>query len=79
MVKVALIQQEAVADPAENKRRTAAAIREAAAGGAQIICTQEMCTTQYFCRTQDCALFDSADPIPGPWTEELCALAGELG
>lgn len=48
MPRIALIQQEAVADPAENKRRTVEAIREAAAGGAQIVCTQEMCTTQYF-------------------------------
>ena len=40
MPKIALIQQEAVASPAENKRLQMEAIREAAAGGAQIICTQ---------------------------------------
>ena len=79
MPKIALIQQEAVAEPAENKKLQMQAIREAAAGGAQIICTQEMCTTLYFCRTQDCDLFDTADPIPGSWTDELCALAAELG
>ena len=79
MPRIALIQQEAVADPAENKRRQMLAIREAAAGGAQIVCTQEMCTTLYFCRTQDCELFNTADPIPGEWTDELCALARELG
>ena len=79
MPKIALIQQEAVAEPAENKRLQEAAIREAAAGGANIVCTQEMCTTLYFCRTQDCDLFDTADPIPGPWTDSLCALAKELG
>ena len=66
MPKIALIQQPAVAEPAENKRLQMEAIREAAAGGANIICTQEMCTTLYFCRTQDCDLFDTADPIPGP-------------
>ena len=33
MPRIALIQQEAVADPAENKRRQMLAIREAAAGG----------------------------------------------
>lgn len=79
MPRIALIQQEAAALAAENKRRQTAAIREAAAGGAQIICTQEMCTTPYFCRTQDCEQFDAAEPIPGPWTEELRALAAELG
>ena len=70
MPRIALIQQEAVADPAENKRRQMLAIREAAADGAQIVCTQEMCTTLYFCRTQDCELFNTADPIPGEWTDE---------
>ena len=79
MPRIALIQQEAVADPAENKRRQMLAIREAAAGGAQIVCTQEMCTTLYFCRTQDCELFNTADPVPGVWTNELCELAKELG
>ena len=79
MPRIALIQQEAVADPAENKKRQMQAIRQAAAGGAQIVCTQEMCTTLYFCRTQDCELFNTADPIPGEWTDELCALAKELG
>lgn len=79
MPKIALIQRKAVADVAANKAIQAAAIREAAAAGAHIICTQEMCTTLYFCRTQDCAQFDQAEPLPGPWVEELQTLASELG
>lgn len=45
MPKIALIQLSADARPAVNKEKTEAAIREAAANGAQIICTQELFTT----------------------------------
>lgn len=79
MPRVALIQQASDAQVAENKRRTETAIREAAAHGGQIICTQEMCTTRYFCRTQDCAAFDQAEEMPGAWGAELGQLAGDLG
>lgn len=79
MPRVALLQQPASASVADNKLSQERAIRDAAAQGAQIICTQEMCTTLYFCRTQDCAAFDMAEPMPGEWTERLCALAAELG
>ncbi len=78
MPKVALLQQPAFASVEENKATQIRAIREAAAGGANIICTQEMCTTLYFCRTQDVDLFDTAESIPGAWTDELCVLAREL-
>lgn len=54
-------------------------IREAAAKGAQVVVTQELFLTPYFCRTQDTACFDLADPVPGPLTDRLAALAGELG
>ena len=50
-------------------------IAEAAKGGAQMVCTQELFTTPYFCVTQDPAKFDLAEPIPGPTTEALCAAA----
>jgi N-carbamoylputrescine amidase len=58
---------------------TVARIREAAASGAQIVCTQELFNTPYFCRTQDTKHFDLAEPIPGATTALLEALAGELG
>lgn len=79
MPKVALIQLSADESPAVNKARTEDAIRQAAANGAQIICTQELFTTQYFCRTEDCEFFDLADPLPGPLTEAHQSLAAELG
>lgn len=79
MPKVALIQLAANADPAANRKRTEEAIREAAQSGAQIICTQELFTTLYFCRTETCEHFNLADELPGELTERHQELAKELG
>ncbi len=54
-------------------------IRQAAASGAALIVLQELHTGLYFCQTEDPALFDLAEPIPGPSTETLGKLARELG
>ena len=78
-VKLALIQLEAAADKADNIARTDKHIRQAAADGAQIICTQELFATEYFCRTQDPKHFDLADSIPSQLTDDHQALAKELG
>ncbi len=53
-------------------------IREAARQGAQVICLPELFQTQYFCQREDLNLFDLAEPIPGPATERLGAIAREL-
>jgi N-carbamoylputrescine amidase len=53
-------------------------IREAAGKGAQIVCLQELFRSQYFCREEDAALFDLAEPVPGPTTESFARLAREL-
>jgi N-carbamoylputrescine amidase len=55
------------------------AIREAAAGGARLVLLQELHNSAYFCQIEDPAYFDLAEPIPGPSTKRLGALAGELG
>ena len=79
LVRIALIQERDSGSPERNFDRTEARIREAAAAGAQIICTQELFNLPYFCRTQEPELFDLAEAIPGPTTERLTALAEELG
>ena len=79
MPKIALIQLSADARPSVNKEKTESAIREAAANGAQIVCTQELFTTEYFCRTEECDLFNLAEPVPGELTEANRKLAAELG
>ncbi|MDX2267056.1 MAG: carbon-nitrogen hydrolase [Bryobacter sp.] len=77
--RVGLVQSTCSLDPAENLEKTIAKIREAAARGAQIISTQELFRSQYFCRKEDAALFDLAEPIPGPSTEAIGKIAKELG
>ncbi len=54
-------------------------MRAAAAQGAGVVCLPELFRTQYFCQREDAALFDLAEPIPGPTTERMAALAKELG
>jgi len=66
-------------DPNENLAKAAWRIREAAGRGAQIVCLQELFRSQYFCREENAGLFDLAESIPGPSTETLSKLAGELG
>src|ERR1700688_4691510 len=65
-------------DPRKNFAQAEARVREAAARGAQIISTQELFRSQYFCREENSDLFELAEPIPGPSTEALAKLAREL-
>ena len=76
---VGLIQMRCAPDPGENFARAEEKIRDAAARGAQVICTQELFRTQYFCREENADHFALAEPIPGPTTETLSQLARHLG
>jgi N-carbamoylputrescine amidase len=66
-------------DPAANLAHAIERIREAAARGAQIVCTPELFLGPYFCQSEDHAFFRLAEPVPGPTTERLGTLARELG
>lgn len=79
VIHLGLIQLRAAESKEANLERTLAKIGQAAAAGAQIVCTQELFLTPYFCRVQDAALFDLADPVPGPVTDRLAAAAREHG
>ena len=78
-VRIALLQNPGSPDRRENLDRTIGGIREAARSGAQVVCTQELFTTLYFCTKEDPALHDLAEPMPGPLTDELSAVARECG
>jgi N-carbamoylputrescine amidase len=78
IVTVGLPQMRASTDPKETLERTIVAIREAAARGAQIICTQELFLGPYFCQCEDHQYFRLAESIPGPTTTRLSSLAKEL-
>jgi len=77
-VRIALIQGREQGSKDADLDYTIARIREAAADGAQVVCTQELFNTPYFCRTQETELFDLAEPVPGPTTESLLDVAREL-
>lgn len=78
-VRIGLVQQRALAEPRANLEHAIEGIRAAAARGAQIICLQELFGWYYFCQREDHAFFDLAEPIPGPTTDRLGAVAKELG
>jgi predicted amidohydrolase/GNAT superfamily N-acetyltransferase len=79
-MKLALIQQHATTDKAENLARGLAAAREAAAQGAELICFAELAFEPFYPqRPSDGNNLELAEPIPGPITDAFCGLAKELG
>jgi len=70
-----LVQMSCDADRETNLLKAEAAIGDAAKAGAQIVCLPELFTGPYFCQTEDTALFDLAEPVPGPSTDRLGAAA----
>ena len=76
---IGLVQAAWQGTAAAMRDHLAAGIRQAAAKGAQLVCLQELHASTYFCQTLDVALFDLAEPIPGPSTAFFGALAKELG
>ena len=78
-VAVALIQMSCSNDPQENLDKVVERIGEAASRGAQIISTQELFRSPYFCQSEDHANFSLAETIPGPSTEALTKIARERG
>ncbi len=75
--KIGLIQMSCAPDTAANLDKAADRVREAARAGANIICLPELFRAQYFCQREEHVLFDTAEPIPGPSTERLSAIARE--
>lgn len=79
ILKVGMVQQSCGKDIAANIAKLEANIRDCAAKGAQLVVLQELHNSVYFCQTEEAALCDLAEPIPGPSTEKFGALAKELG
>ena len=66
-------------DTAANLESMIAGVRDAAGRGARLVLLQELHNSRYFCVTEEARHFDLAEPIPGPSTERLGALAADLG
>lgn len=77
-LKIGIVQQSCTADVMANLAKSIAQIRVAAASGAQLVVLQELHRGLYFCQQEMVEQFDLAEPIPGPSTKQLGALAKEL-
>jgi len=77
-IVVGLVQDGVAADPTKTLAATIARVRNAAERGAQVICLKELFNAPYFCKALRQDYFNFAEPIPGPTTEALRALASEL-
>ncbi len=79
-MRIALVQQHATGDPAENRDRGRRAFLEAARGGAKLVAFAELAFTRFYPQAPagpgSAAL---AEPVPGPTTELFAALARETG
>lgn len=78
-MKVALIQQINTSNIEENKIKLEKNIREVASKGAKLVVLQELHNGLYFCQTEDVAVFEQAETIPGISTEHFGKIAQELG
>jgi N-carbamoylputrescine amidase len=78
-LRVALVQDHDHGSVDANLGNIAARVGEAADRGAQLVLLQELHNSAYFCQHESTAEFDRAEPIPGPSTEFLGALAKKHG
>lgn len=76
-MKVALIQQTNTASREENVSKLIQNIKQVAKQGAELIVLQEIHNGLYFCQTEDPAVFDQAETIPGYSTEAFGKAAQE--
>lgn len=74
-VRVALLQFACGPDPKTNLAEAGKHVADAAKKGAQIICLPELYRTQYFPQTEDADNFALAEPVPGPTSQAMSALA----
>jgi predicted amidohydrolase len=72
---VAAIQMSSTPDKEENKETAERLIRDAVSSGAELVALPEL----WSCHGLDKVYRENAEPVPGPTTEFLGALARELG
>ncbi|MGE5235754.1 MAG: nitrilase-related carbon-nitrogen hydrolase [Acidobacteriota bacterium] len=80
-MRIALVQQVATADLADNLTRGLAAVARAADAGARLVAFAELALTPFYPRRPVCGPppLDLAEPVPGPTTAAFAALARERG
>lgn len=78
-MKVGIIQQSNTADIKDNVSKLKVSIEKCASQGCELIVLQELHNGLYFCQTENPNVFDQAETIPGPSTDEFGVLASTLG
>jgi len=78
-IRTALIQISCSAIAAENIEKIASAIDAVAPAKVDLVILPELHNTRYFCQVEDPALFDLAEPIPGPSTDRFGEIARRYG
>lgn len=74
-VRIALIQAAVSGTKEETLENVCRQIETAAAGGAKIVCLQELFATPYFCQEESESAFELAEKIPGPTVERMAVEA----
>ena len=78
-LRVALVQDRDHGSVEANLAAIESRVAAAAAEGAKLVLLQELHNGAYFCQHESVAEFDRAEPIPGPSTGRLSALAARHG
>jgi N-carbamoylputrescine amidase len=79
IVTVGLTQMACGEDAKRNRQTQMRLFRQAIREGAQILCTQELFASPYFCQVEDHRFFELAESIPGPSTDAFGRLAKQHG
>lgn len=74
-----LIQMRMTSNRETNMQHACELLQTAAKQGVNVACLPELFCSHYFCQKEEVAIFDLAEPIPGPTTETLTAVAKQHG
>ncbi len=74
---VGWVQQAMTGDAETNMQNITDGVRAAAKSGARLVVLPELHRTHYFCQTENPALFDLSEPVPGPTCDALGSVAAE--
>ncbi len=78
-LRIGLVQHAMGLDADENRQASINGIERAAADGADLVLLPELHASEYFCKYQDPALFELAEPLDGPSCNALASAAREHG
>jgi N-carbamoylputrescine amidase len=78
-LKIGIVQQTCGEDKNANIEKSLRGIADCVEQGAQLVVLQELHCGIYFCQAEETAMFDLAEPIPGPDTAVFSAAARRHG